>query len=107
MFPDRNKMNRNIFLIPNFCAHCCILADPNIVVISAKAVQSSGEWKNGWVPLRMHSIITPPAQTSIAGVCEGCFSKTSGARNPGVPALGAVCSGLKVHNEQTFGLAKQ
>lgn len=96
-----------IFSKPNLRAHCCILFDPNIVVISAKAVQSSGERKNGWVPLRIQSIITPLAQISIAGVCEGCFSKTSGARKPGVPALGAVCSGFDIHNEQTFALPKQ
>lgn len=36
-----------IFSKPNLRAHCCILFDPNIVVISAKAVQSSGERKNG------------------------------------------------------------
>lgn len=106
MFYNINWIKR-LYIIPNLRAHCCILFDPNIVVISAKAVQSSGEWKKGWVPLRIHNIITPLAQISIAGVCEGYFNKTSGARKPGVPALGAVCSGLDIHNEQTFALPKQ
>lgn len=43
----------------------------------------------------------------VPGVCDGCFNKTSGARNPGVPARGAVCCGLVKHNVHTLGFPKQ
>lgn len=95
-------------------------------------MQSSGERKNTCVPLSIHNIITPQAQISIAEmiffihkkyknflrspsnnyflipeVCDGCFSKTSGGRNPGVPARGAVCDGFVKHNMHTLGFPKQ
>lgn len=54
--------------VPNLCAHCWTLQVPNIDVISIKAVQSSGERKNGCVPLSIHNIITPQAQISIAKI---------------------------------------
>lgn len=60
--------------IPNFCAHFCTSLEPNIVVISAKAVQSLGERKNGCEPLSIHSIITPQAQMSIAEILHFSFS---------------------------------
>lgn len=49
-------------------AHCRILQVPNTDVISAKDVQSSGERKNEYVPLSIHSSITPLAQISIAEI---------------------------------------
>ena len=40
--------------------------------------------------------MTPADQISTAVVWWGHFSRTSGALNPGVPALGAFCCTLKV-----------
>lgn len=130
-------MSKFVVIIPNLSAHCCIFSDPNIVVISANAVQSSGARKNVCVPLSIHSITTPLAQISIAkilhfcivtrnklfyqnspckntylflkipGVWYGCFNRTSGARKPGVPARGASCCGFDKHVKQTLGFPKQ
>ena len=54
--------------IPSLRAHLCILSDPNTVIISAKAVQSSGDRKKGCEQLRMDINITPLAQISIAEI---------------------------------------
>ena len=40
-------------------------------------------------------------------VWSGHFSRTSGDRKPGVPALGAACPLLDVHTWQTFSSPKQ
>lgn len=43
----------------------------------------------------------------LPGVWAGYFNKTSGALKPGVPARGAVCTGLTKQSEQTLNLPKQ
>lgn len=59
-------------------------------IIWAKADRSLCARKKGYRPLKMHSKITPADQMSTAVVCQGHFRRTSGARNPGVPARGAA-----------------
>ena len=43
----------------------------------------------------------------MAVVWFGCFRRTSGGRNPGVPALGACIWGREWHPEQTLGFPVQ
>ena len=63
-------------------------------------VTSSGALKNGYVLDNIQSMITPHAHISTAVVWCSYFNKTSGGRNPGVPARAAFCDLRAQHLRQ-------
>lgn len=75
-------------------AHCFSLRWPKMVAISIIASTSSVELKNGNLCARMVSSMTPTDHMSILVVCAVHLRRTSGARNPRVPARFARRDGL-------------
>lgn len=75
-------------------AHCFNLRWPKMVAISIIASTSSVELKNGNLCARMVSSMTPTDHMSILLVCAVHLRRTSGARNPRVPARFARRDGL-------------
>ena len=79
---------------PCKAAHCFIFFCPKMVEISIMASTSSAELKNGNLCARIVSRITPTDQISILAVWAVHLRRTSGARNPLVPARFARRDGL-------------